>query len=575
MPEAAQFDHRLIGFTLDGAHTPLACSECHANATTPILPEGATRFLGLARDCASCHEDPHAGRFVVACADCHGQATWTGLDSPGHERVLPLIGGHGGLECAKCHAAGGPHALEILGEKSQPPEARDCVACHESPHTSRFTRGAAVLADLIPRKGCVSCHASEHTSFHEPGLAAMTPEQHAASGFALEAPHAGLECSACHAPAEAPFAERFPGRTAEQCSACHADVHAGQFTEGPFAGQECSACHQPTTFEAHAFTAFDHARAALELTGKHLEIACQDCHEKPAEGTARIFRGTPAQCDACHADAHDGFFAPFVQKLATPRHGECERCHDTTLFARAEAGFDHAAFTGFAVLGAHAESACTLCHEKRSAADATGRTFGRSRQHVGEIAGCVSCHKDPHGARFDAARLPAEVEGKRDCARCHVESSFRVLTRDFEHGFWSGFALAGVHESASCAACHAPIRAASRRGRTTAAALGASCADCHEDPHARQFADDFGVTACQRCHSSEREDFLSFDHERDASFPLGEAHDALACAKCHPTSLRNALPVVHYRPLGSECVDCHGKSAEVLLRRQPRSGAGR
>ncbi len=569
VPKATEFDHELIGFTLDGAHAPLECSECHTNAGVAVLPEGATRFLGLDRDCASCHEDTHEGRFALACASCHGQETWEDLASLGHERVLPLVGGHGGLDCTECHAQDGAHALEVLGGRSLKPEPRDCVACHESPHTEAFMQGAAALVDLPPGQGCASCHASEHVSFHEPALQDMTKEQHAASGFALEVPHAELACADCHAAPEAPFAERFPGRAAEQCSACHADVHEGQFAEGPFADQECSACHEPDTFEPHAFTAEDHDLAALDLTGKHLEIACEDCHEKPTEVAARVFRGTQAACDACHADAHEGFFAPFVAGRAAPEHGECERCHDTTSFARAEADFDHAAFTGFAVLGAHAESACTLCHEERAEPDATGRTFGRAQERFGSLEGCVTCHEDPHGERFDAAGLPAEVEGKRDCARCHVESSFRVLARDFEHAFWTGFALAGAHEQASCTACHAPIPGTSRLGRTSTEAPGASCTDCHEDPHARQFADDLGVTDCQRCHDSAAADFLTFDHERDTRFPLGDAHRELECAKCHASTLRTGLAVVHYRPLGFECVDCHGSSAEVLLRRQP------
>jgi hypothetical protein len=205
----------------------------------------------------------------------------------------------------------------------------------------------------------------------------------------------------------------------------------------------------------------------------------------------------------------------------------------------------------------------------RVAPDAAGRTFGRIEERSGGFEDCTTCHDDPHGGLFDAASLPATAEGGSGCARCHLETSFRALRRDFEHGSWTGFTLAGAHAAASCAACHAPIPGASRLGRTTAEAPGASCADCHEDPHARQFADDLGFTTCERCHVSARDDFQAFDHERDSSFPLGEAHRGLACAKCHPTEARDGLAVVHYRPLESRCVDCHGTNAEVLLRRLP------
>src|SRR5262249_54952035 len=153
-------------------------------------------------------------------------------------------------------------------------------------------------------------------------------------------------------------------------------------------------------------------------------------------------------------------------------------------------GFEHGAFTGFEVLGAHAEAGCTVCHVPAGEKDARGRTFGRVEAHFGAFEGCVTCHADPHGGRFDEAPgYPAEVQGFRGCARCHDESAFRNLPRDFDHGYWTGFALAGAHEQAACAACHEPLLGASGVGRTSAEAAGSSCSDCHEDPHAGQFDD--------------------------------------------------------------------------------------
>jgi hypothetical protein len=580
VPKADAFDHRLVGFVLDGAHAPLECGECHVNARAAILPAGETRFLGLERDCASCHEDPHEGRMRSACASCHGQETWDGLSSLEHERFLPLVGPHA-LACTECHAPEDAHALEIVGGKGERPAARECATCHESPHRSPFVAGVAVAAGLAPGQVCGTCHAAEHVTFHEPGLTAMSPEQHALSGFALAPPHDAPACADCHTadptgPASArarpgDFAARYPGRAPAQCSACHADVHEGQFETGPFAGAECDACHDPLRFEPHAFGAEEHGRTALELTGKHLEAACEECHAKASPDSARAFRGTSAECDACHADAHAAFFEPVTELLAEVEHGECARCHDAESFAGAAADFEHETFTGFAVLGAHAQSECTSCHVPAAGPDATGRTFGRVEAHFGAFTGCVSCHADPHGGLFEEETgSPAEVEGSTDCARCHVESSFRALRREFDHGSWTGFALAGAHAAASCAACHPPLPGPSDEGRTSAVAAGASCSDCHEDPHARQFADEFGVTDCARCHVSEADDFLDFDHETDARFALGQAHAALACDACHATEQRSALAFVRFRPLGRECTDCHGSNAEVLLRRQPR-----
>jgi hypothetical protein len=571
VPDVKRFDHALIGFVLDGAHLELACTECHVNADEAILPRGAQRYLGLARDCASCHEDPHLGRYsAVACTACHGQATWDGFASEGHERFLPLSGGHGDLACDACHAPESAHAFELLAGGATRPSDRECSACHASPHAPDFARGAAALAGLGPGAGCVTCHVSEHTSFHDPALMAMSAEQHAASGFGLAAPHAELECQACHSPGKNRFQARYPGRAPEACSVCHADPHGGQFAVGAFGGQECTACHAATHFEPHAFGVEEHASAALALDGAHLETECAECHVTPAEDAPRAFRGTSDRCDACHADAHAGFFDASVAELPEVAHGECAQCHETTGFGDAGAEFEHA-FTGFALGGAHAESECAACHEPSAEPDATGRTFGKVHALFGAFQGCATCHADPHLGLFDARPgVPALVEGRAGCARCHVESSFRTLPRGFDHGFWTGFPLAGAHAGASCAACHAPLGGAGRDGRTAAEAAGAACSDCHEDPHAGQFAAADGASDCTRCHAAASAGFLVFDHERDARFPLGEAHAALDCAACHHTVPRDGLDVVHYRPLGRECADCHGGNAEVLLRRRSR-----
>src|SRR5262245_20714821 len=571
-PENGAFDHRLIGVVLDGAHATLACAKCHANADKQVLYEGETRFLGLDRDCASCHKDPHEGRYSVGCADCHGQEKWDGFASVGHDRVLPLVGAHGSFECVDCHTSGGAHALQFVGAKKGRPEPRDCLGCHESPHTAGFAKGEAALAGLSEGQACVSCHLPEHTSFREPGLT-LTKEQHAAAGFALEAPHDGLECSACHGDTGAHYAERFTGR-AGQCSTCHADTHGGQFDTGTFAGQECSACHEATRFAPHAFTPEKHALTGFELTGRHLEIACEECHGKTSADGTRLFRGAPSKCQTCHEDAHAGFFAPFLAGRIPPIHGECERCHDATEFASAADGFDHATFTGFPLLGAHATSACTTCHEPRDEPDAAGRTFGRVETRFGSfvaIEDCASCHADVHGGSFDGSDLPASVEGHAGCARCHVESSFHTRRGDFDHGIWTGFALAGPHASASCSDCHAPIPEASPGQRASAEAFGAGCASCHADPHAGQFDDQIGITTCERCHDAANPDLLIFDHDQDSRFPLGEDHRGLECSRCHKTTERDRQTVVRYRPQEIRCKDCHGKDEKALRRSKWKS----
>jgi len=567
IPDPLEFDHALIGWEMDGRHLELGCIECHENARADVLEEGQMRFLGLSQDCASCHEDSHEGRMQISCASCHGQTAWDALHSIDHEEHLPLIGGHGDVACRTCHAEDGAHALESLGESTTRPDTRTCAKCHDSPHASDFASFSARIAGFTPERGCVTCHAAAHVTWRE-SAATLSRGQHAFTGFPLDAPHDTTTCAGCHDPNAADFRARHPGREPAACSTCHADPHGGQFQDGPFGAQECTACHDAQAFVPHAFTVEEHARAGLPLDGKHLETQCETCHTVPAEGEPRAFRGIGSNCESCHADAHVGFFDARLSEFELPEHGACSACHTTAGFDATAEEFDHEAWTGFPVVGSHAQESCTSCHPSLDRPDDTRRTFGRVADHFGEFQGCVTCHSDPHEGRFDAEHLPQFVEERAGCARCHEETSFRSFPHGFDHGTWTGFALVAEHAAADCSACHAQLRQPDAIGRTWGPANGASCGDCHSDPHAGQFEVD-GSTDCERCHTSDSPNFSSFDHDRDSRFRLGEQHERLDCAACH---LSQALPsgaeAIRYRPMGTECVDCHGVQEDVLIRRR-------
>jgi hypothetical protein len=559
VPDPQTFDHALVGFEMDGAHVELACSECHAHADAPLLAQGEQRYGGLDRGCVSCHEDPHAGTMAVACASCHGQSTWDELHSLGHERFLPLVGGHADLDCRGCHAELGAHSLEALGARGARPPDRTCAECHANPHSASFTQRTANAQQRPAAEGCVECHAAEHVEFAA-ASSGLSPQLHALSGFALGQAHAAVACDACHSAALDDYALRFPGRAPDACSRCHADPHGGQFDDGPFASGDCGQCHDGAQFVPHLFTPEMHARAAFELTGSHVETACDRCHERANADVPRSFAGTSAACSDCHGDAHDGYFAAAGST-------DCAACHGTQHFADLpSAGFAHGEYTGFDVLGAHAQSSCEVCHRPAAVADANGRRFGRVAEQFGPFEDCATCHADPHAGRFDRAESPATLDGRASCARCHDEVSFRAFPRGFDHGRWTGFALVDAHAAVDCAACHAQWPRADDHGRTWGPANGVSCSACHGDPHAGQFAVS-GATDCARCHTSAAERFVSFDHERDARFKLGAAHAALDCGVCHPSVGAEPQTVVQYKPLPIECVDCHGAPEEVLLRR--------
>jgi len=529
VPAVAQFDHAQIGFRMDGKHLEQECSKCHENADLAVLPEGATRFIGLSQDCTQCHKDSHEGRMQVACANCHGQLAFDQFEALEHPD-LALVGGHAQVGCRDCHAKDGLHSLESVGERRRP-LVRDCADCHTSPHRDGFVTGS-----------CADCHQEDHTSFRDERLE-LTPEQHALSGFVLAKPHEELACEKCHAGEK--FAARYPGRAQDRCNDCHTDPHRGQFR------QTCVECHANTHFEPHNYTVARHEESSLPLTGRHVETQCNDCHTVPAEGQARRFRDTPNTCANCHGDAHRGHFDP---------DNACAKCHGTQSFrATIENSFDHGARTGFAIVGAHAQDGCESCHPRSELPDEHGRTFGRVDERFGKFTGCVTCHQKPHGRDF---------VGQPGCADCHSQTSFRAFPEKFDHGRWTGFSLDAAHAEQSCAACHAPLRKPDATGRTWKRAKGSRCADCHVDPHAAQFAVK-GVTDCARCHDTKSFQESRFHHDRDSRFRLGKQHESLACDACHKKVRWNDRAIVRYRPLGRRCGDCH-QSQKNLFRREKR-----
>jgi hypothetical protein len=565
------FRHETIGFAMDGRHLEHACVVCHVHADAFQLQEGQKRFLGLDQDCATCHHDAHEGSMGHACATCHGQTAFHWLDPEDHDRFLPLVGGHARLACRTCHAQGTSHALESYG-RGTPPPARTCAECHQSPHAPAFVKGVAAIEKRSEGAVCVTCHGPQHLKFRDPRVT-TTKVQHLAAGFALELPHDTVPCARCHVPDGESFALRYPGRAAGRCAHCHTDVHQGQFDTGPFASEGCVACHDRQRWTPHAFTPREHERAALPLDGRHLETECGKCHELPKGGGPRQFRGTSDRCETCHPDGHDKFFHRLAGVLGETRHGACAACHTTNRFAELPPdGFAHGRFTQFPVEGAHAEAGCQSCHPRTATPDKCGRTFGRVSARFGALPenghACVPCHKDPHAGRFDQAKMPRTVEGRPGCARCHQASTFRTLLRRFDHGPWTGYPLEGAHGKARCSACHAPLPKADPEGRTWERAVGRACADCHQDPHAGQFAQG-GRISCERCHQNAavfKE--LKFDHQKDSRFPLSEAHRKVKCASCHKPAAVGDQEVLRYRPMEMECVDCHGEHEDPLKRRK-------
>jgi hypothetical protein len=563
-----EYDHSGLDFALGGRHRGLVCNECHLRADVELLHPGEVRFGGLDQNCTSCHENPHRIEMLRGCADCHGeQRPFAELAAFVHTEEFELDGAHAEPDCVKCHEPGGVHSVEALAGVDPPP-ARTCAACHESPHDAGFLAEVARREARGSEETWAKCHSAASGGFAavelEPSRA-----QHEASGFALDPPHDIVACEACHA-SGLPFAARYPGRDPDDCAACHVDVHGGQFAASELAANGCLGCHDRHAFQPIAFGFEEHARCGFELLGSHASVACHDCHLLPAdEGAPRVFRGTVHDCASCHEDAHGGMLAG--------AEGGCASCHVPTRFRELIVGsFDHGHWTSFELDGAHEAAECEACHARSPEPDDLGRTFGRAAELFGSSfdggAACAQCHADVHTGAFDAAGLPAAVGGLEGCARCHGTTNFRALAVEaFDHALWTGFPLEGVHGATSCESCH-------RRGAPDADGRAFSrvaelypgpverCDTCHVDVHGGAF-NAVGLPAtiddhegCARCHSPESwtQAASRFDHSRWTGYELSGAHARAKCSACHtPTPEPRTDGRTHQEAPGTSCVACH------------------
>lgn len=531
-----------------------SCSTCHAAVSRQIrdgLGIHGRLDPSMADDCDACHRE-HTGGAIGLVADLSFQAAGLG-DMRGfdHARVVHfgLEGRHDALSCGACHAQAEAPRLKP-GQQRFLGLSQSCTACHEDAHDG-------FLGD-----DCASCHGQEHAFPVAPGFVHD-------EAFPLRGGHAAVACRACHEATGPDLVAslRSEGVASRACAGCHRSPHGEGFLRAVAAARRttprttCTVCHQAAhehflgpaagmPFNLHAATGFP-------LDPPHDQQTCDQCHPEYgrrnplpdgpdlAERFVSFFPGrTPAECRACHGDPHAGQFD------AGPTGGRCGACHASAHFLPSTFDVADHARTGFPLTGAHEAIACNNCHGME----------GDLRRFVPTPSACAECHEDPHGGRFDGLRVFAT--GGEGCARCHTTSSFDdVAWSSLAHRQASGYPLNGAHARVACMSCH------QRQGGPGDFGLDApsrQCASCHVDPHAGQFRR-AGSTSCARCHG-ETDSFseIHFDHQHDSRFALDEQHATLACAACHRAyPIQGGGFVVRYRPLGTECRDCHGSARPV------------
>ncbi len=389
--QGSRFPHELLGFSLNGhqfkvRNEPFVCADCHGSDLASFDP--AT--------CQNCHQqkDPvfaqaHAINYGTDCLACHDGVDRFGKNFSHAGFAFRLEGKHTSVDCAQCHT----NARAVADFKSAP---TDCVGCHQKdePHQGRFG------------SDCAACHSVQGWK--------PAKFDHNLAAFKLEGKHTRVACEQCHVNGV------FRG-TPMDCFSCHRqdDHHNGQF------GTQCEACHNPSSWEN---VTFDHSRSAFPLTGSHVNVACEKCHQNGS------FKGTPTFCYACHKqdDHHNGRFGT-----------QCEACHNPSSWDNVT--FDHNR-SRFPLTGAHAGLACERCHSQG--------------QFTGLSPNCAACHGDPqfHRGAFGT-----------NCAACHQTSAWRPAKFSGPHPGIANEGGSGIHHGgASCRTCH------------TATVYQATCTACHK-----------------------------------------------------------------------------------------------
>jgi cytochrome c7-like protein len=536
--ERNNFDHLAqTGFRLEGKHRAQKCENCHtakkiaASSRPEIKLKDVNRsFLGLRRECTSCHEDQHRGQVGAECTRCHTQEAWKPASGFDHSRAaFVLTGLHQTVSCQKCHAPRpGSKSVQFKGLAFS-----GCQNCHTDPHRGAFQ-------EVKFRGSCDSCHNTNGWKNNHPA----SGFNHSTTKFPLSGKHGETACFKCHKGTDfrRPIAH-------ERCRDCHEDPHKAQFA-ARVAGSDCAACHSDTHFKPSRFDRETHKLSAFPLEAKHEPLACARCHQP--EGRDAVYVTRKLICSACHADQHGGEFA------LAPHANKCDDCHTQTGFKASTFSVARHAQTQFALTGKHASVDCGGCHKPLAPAvvaaalakdgKAVVKCAGPPHQYRFAARTCNSCHTDPH-----QTKLP--------CENCHTAQQWKEV-RTFDHSS-AKFKIEGAHQEVKCIQCHKPFAAAgSNPAKVVAPGFSKTpgeCTACHsaKDPHGGQFSRGGRVEDCSSCHTMMRWKMENFDHDKTV-MPLDRAHRHVACEKCHKDQTgADAKMIRVFRDTPKECVKCH------------------
>jgi hypothetical protein len=291
--------HSRTRFPLFASHARLDCTACHRS-------QKPYEYKNTPAECGNCHLETYLkttnpnhvqSGFPRRCEDCHNvtSPTWQGAVFS-HPASFPLVGGHAGLACARCHTGG-----------SYAGTSPACVSCHQSDYAR--TTNPNHVAGRFPTT-CESCHT----------INAWRPAKfdHSQTGFPLTGAHTTVDCARCH------VGGRYQG-TPTDCYSCHRADYAG--TTNPnhqSAGFpiDCQSCHSTSAWRP---ASFDHDGRYFPIySGTHRGrwSSCSECHVNP--GNYKAF-----ECILCHQHSNRAAVDRDHREVGGYRYASsaCYDCH--------------------------------------------------------------------------------------------------------------------------------------------------------------------------------------------------------------------------------------------------------
>jgi hypothetical protein len=529
------FNHALTGFSLRGAHDRINCEKCHTEKRHgKFVRPSDTRYFGLQDSCNICHrkDDPH--KFLPPfnkkeCSVCHNENSWkNAVFNHGKETGYEIRGAHKKLECSDCHTPGPNKTVKY---KFPELKSEGCHTCHQDYHGFREEK-SNILGNLVK---CQSCHGED--SWKNP----IQFNHGTQTAYPLTGEHKKVKCFECHITktgsktsnaTNVPRVYDFPTLESKTCETCHKSPHPND-PNSVFRQKPCSSCHTTDGWKKISVDgkSFNHNMTRFPLTGDHVNLSCNQCHQKNGKEVYKFPNADKQFCITCHPTPHKGQFEPkYVER-------SCAECHNTTDFQNI-LKFDHDK-TKFKLTGHHKsiEGQCKKCHipTKQMLNTKPPRPAGKFI-FSGEAKGyCTECHTNVHKGQF-SSRVNTS-----DCRTCHTTVDF-TNRLSFDHRK-TRFPLTGAHSKVkSCDECHIktnkflPTKPPKPAGKYLFADFeNGFCSSCHKSVHTKQFSQEFLKKPCKECHTTHSfQKLLPFDHDL-TDFKIDGAHDKIRsqCIKCH------------------------------------------